>query len=216
MAGGHVLDYGCGDGAFLVMLMNSAQPPASAVGVEIDDRLVEDCRRRFHGVAGLEFNHARELENETFRARFDGLVCMEVLEHVVQPDALLDQFHSWLKPGGQLLISVPVETGPPVLVKQTARRIAGWCGLGDYPGTTPYTWSELCRSVFAGAAQHIVRPVHRNADGFESHDHKGFNWRVIEAKIAERFALERTCASPFLWLTPHLGSQAWFVARKHP
>lgn len=214
LAGQTVLDYGSGDGTFLAMLMNSAHAPKLAVGAEIDDRLVEDCRRRLGQRAGLQFVPARELDRPDHAGRYDAVVCMEVLEHLVAVDALLGQFECWLAPAGRLLVSVPVETGAPLLVKQAARQVAGWFGVGDYPGTSGYTWTELGRSVLAGTAQHIARPVHRDPDGFESHDHKGFNWMALRAKLEQRFELLRVSASPFHWLTPQLSSQVWFVAQK--
>ena len=46
-AGGQrVLDYGCGDGSFLAMLLHSGVTPREAVGAEIAQDLVEDCTRR--------------------------------------------------------------------------------------------------------------------------------------------------------------------------
>jgi SAM-dependent methyltransferase len=175
---------------------------------------VEDCGRRLGGRAGLEFASFKDVAVPPHDGRYDAVVCMEVLEHVVDVDALLAQIERWLAPGGELLVSVPVETGLPLLVKQSARRVAGWFGVGDYPGTSPYTWSEMARSVFAGERPHIQRPLHHAPDGFPFHDHKGFNWMALRVKLAGRFELLRVAASPFLWLTPHLGSQAWFLCRK--
>lgn len=213
-AGKAVLDYGCGDGTFLAMWSDAPWRPGQAVGAEIDDRLVADCRQRLANRAGLSFVHARELDSPEHAGRYDAVVCTEVLEHVVGAGALLDKFGHWLKPRGELLLSVPVETGLPLLVKQAARRVAGWCGVGDYPGTSPYTWGEMFRGVFAGREQHLTRPVRRAPDGFAFHDHKGFNWMALRETLRRRFELRETAASPFLWLTPHLGSQAWFIARK--
>jgi hypothetical protein len=99
-------------------------------------------------------------------------------------------------------------------VKQTARCVAGWRGLGDYPGMNPYSWGQLFQGVVAGEEQHIERPVHREADGFSTHDHKGFNWMRLRKKLSARFELLETTASPLSWLSPHLGSQAWFILRK--
>src|SRR5229473_6515732 len=45
-SGKRILDYGCGDGTFLAMLMAQEAPPAGAVGCEINASLVEDCNRR--------------------------------------------------------------------------------------------------------------------------------------------------------------------------
>ena len=75
---------------------------------------------------------------------------MEVLEHVVDWEPELARSRL-LAPGGTLIVSVPVETGVPVVVKQTVRTIAGWRKIGHYPGTTSYSWSELAAGVFAGA-----------------------------------------------------------------
>ncbi len=176
LAGKTVLDYGSGDGTFLAMWTATATAPALAVGAELDTQQVEDCRKRLGGRPGLQFVYTQDLDAPEHQGRYDGLICMEVLEHVVTLDALLDRFERWLAPGGLLLISVPVETGVPLMVKQVARRIAGWRGLGDYPGTSPYTFSQMWNSVLAGSTQHIPRRVNRDPSGFESYDHKGFNW----------------------------------------
>src|SRR3954464_3626584 len=50
-----VLDYGCGDGTFLAMLMSDANPPQVAIGVEAHASLVADCRARFAHQPGLSF-----------------------------------------------------------------------------------------------------------------------------------------------------------------
>lgn len=214
-AGKKVLDYGSGDGTFLAFLLDSPHPPALAIGAEIDRGQVDDCQRRLGGDARLRFVLApQELNQPEHLGAYDAIVCMEVLEHVVNVDAMLKDFARWLKPGGEILISVPVETGLPILVKQAARTVAGWRGLGDYPGTSPYTWGQLAKSVFAGEAQHIERPVHHRDDGYDVHDHKGFNWQWLRKKLSEHFELLETTASPIGWLSPRLGSQAWFLLRK--
>lgn len=211
-AGKHLLDFGSGDGTFLGMLARSTNAPAFAVGAEIDRGLVADCNRRFGNLSMLQFVHVDELDQHRLAGMFDAVFCMEVLEHVLDPEALLRRFSTLLKPDGTLVISVPVETGVPVLVKQIARRIAGWRGIADYPGTTGYSMAELFKSVFAGADQHIDRKTRRNPDGSEFYDHKGFNWMFTRRKVNTHFTYVRTLASPVKWLSPHLGSQAWFVA----
>jgi SAM-dependent methyltransferase len=213
-AGGRVLDYGCGDGTFLAMLMSGPTPPATAIGAEIAEDLVADCRTRLAGIPNLSFVLFPELRQSAHRGTYDAVVCMEVLEHVVELDLVLDSLVGLLAPGGRLLISVPVETGLPLLIKQTVRRIAGWRGIGHYPGTTPYSWRELAAGVLAGPHQHVLRPIHRAADGSTSHDHKGFNWMVLREKLAARLVIEAVASSPVRALPPYLASQAWFVARR--
>ncbi len=214
-AGKRVLDYGCGDGSFLAMLIQSRAHPAAAVGVEIDPEVVANCRARFNAEDGLSFVLATELEGPQYRAAFDAVICMEVLEHVVEIEPLLDNFTRLLAPEGLLLVSVPIETGPPLLVKQAVRRVAGWRGIGDYPGTSSYSLTELTASLFAsGKRQHITRPVHMDPGGGPFHDHKGFNWMMLREMLCRKFCLEETKASPLAWLSPFLASQVWFLLRK--
>ena len=157
-AGGRVLDYGCGDGTFLGLLQASGTPPALAVGAEIDPRIVTDCQRRFASVPGVRFEDVTALDRDDEAGSYDAIFCMEVLEHVDDPLPLLAQFERLLKPRGTLVISVPIETGLPLLVKQLVRRVAGWRGIGNYPGTSSYTLRELVTSVFAG-----VDATHRSS-----------------------------------------------------
>jgi SAM-dependent methyltransferase len=213
-AGTRVLDYGCGDGTLLALVMSEPARPASAVGCEIHPRLVDDCRSRLGHLAGLSFVAVNELDRPEHEGAYDAVFCMEVLEHVFDREPLLERFDRLLAPSGLLIVSVPVETGPALLVKQCARRVAGWRGIGDYPGQSPYTCRELCASLFAGRRQHITRPVHRGADGEPFHDHKGFNWRVLSEELKRRFVLEQTFGSPMRWLPVSLSSQVWFVLRK--
>lgn len=212
LGGRRVLDYGCGDGTFLAQLMDGPSAPSRAVGAEIADDLVNGNRARFSGRRFLQFVHARELSKDEHTGVYDALVCMEVLEHVLDVDWFLDEFRRLLSPGGLLLLSVPVEIGLSVVIKQATRRINGWRGIGDYPGTTSYGWGELAKAVFAGASQHVKRPVLRNPDGSEFHDHKGFNWQLAREKIRARFELEATRSSPVSWLPPSVASQVWFKA----
>jgi 2-polyprenyl-3-methyl-5-hydroxy-6-metoxy-1,4-benzoquinol methylase len=208
-----LLDYGCGDGTFLAMLSEESERPA-AVGAEIDRSQVDDCRVRLGACSNLKFLLVDELCRSEHQYLYDVIVCTEVLEHVIDVDSVLDHFDILLRPGGHLVISVPVETGLPLIIKQTARTVAGWRGLGDYPGTGSYTLPEFYAAVTAGPRRQLNRPVHRNADGTGFHDHKGFNWMALKNALRHRYRIHNTFGSPLAWLPPHLGSQAWFLASK--
>jgi SAM-dependent methyltransferase len=214
IGGSRILDYGCGDGTFLGLLMNGDSVPRLAVGAEIASSIVTDCRERFQQQRGLHFVLVEDLDRAAHEAGYDTIYCMEVLEHVTDPGPLLDSLNRLLAPGGTLVISVPIETGIPVVVKQIVRRVAGWRGIGHYPGTTGYTALELLKSVVARSSQHIARPVFTREDGSTFHDHKGFNWRVLRAMVSARFDLQRESTSPFEWPGPQLGTQRWLIARK--
>lgn len=214
-AGKRLLDYGCGDGTFLALTMMSPHPPARAVGAELSSESVDECRHRYRDEPRLSFVPVKELDGADHRGAYDAVFCMEVLEHVVDWEPELARMETLLAPGGALIISVPVETGLPLLVKQTVRRIAGWRGIGHYPGTTSYSMLELAASLLAGGTQHVTRPVFDMGSG-PFHDHKGFNWMVLRERLNRQFVVERVLGSPFSWLGPHFATQAWFVARRRP
>jgi SAM-dependent methyltransferase len=209
-----LLDYGSGDGTFLAILAEQPWHPELSVGAELVTDVLKDCRLRFADLKGVEFCFISELAQEKHRAAYDTVVCMEVLEHVSDLEGTIDQLHSVLAPDGHIVISVPVEIGPPVLVKQMLRRIAGWRNIGDYKYNSRYSLLEMWKSLFAGAHPHIARPVYRTPEGAPFHDHKGFNWRYLEQLLKKRFILEKRLASPFHFLGPLWASQVWFVGKK--
>ncbi len=133
-----------------------------------------------------------------------------------RPKALLDQLHSLLSENRMLIISVPVETGVVLLFKQAVRIVAGWRGIGDYRWASRHTLAEYWKSLFAGSAAHIDRPVHRPPHFLPCHCHKGFNWRWLQLKIAGRFEIQQVFGSPLKGFPPALSSQVWFEARRRP
>ena len=212
-AGKQILDYGSGDGTFLALAMMADRPPAAAVGAELLDDVIDDCHRRYSSEPRMRFVQVETLDGPEHTGRYDAVFCMEVLEHVFDWEPELARMSRLLAPGGTLVVSVPVETGIPVVVKQVVRTIAGWRKIGHYPGTTSYTWSELAAAVFAGRTQHVTRPVF-NFGGGPAHDHKGFNWRVLHERLKQQFEVTQVVASPFSWLGPGLATQVWFIARR--
>ena len=213
-SGKRILDYGCGDGTFLALLHAGPSPPLAAVGAELDDVQVDDCWKRFAGRPALGFMRIVDLDDASHTGAFQGVVCMEVLEHVVTLDVVLQRLWRVLAADGSLLVSVPVETGIPLIVKQAVRRVAGWRGIGDYPGTSPYRLSELWSSVIAGPRPHLQRPIFGVGGPMPFHDHKGFNWMALRRKLTAYFDVEETVAAPLPWLGPHLATQVWFAGRK--
>jgi SAM-dependent methyltransferase len=211
--GNRILDYGCGDGTFLAMLARQSRALGRTVGCELKESVVADCRARLAEQDGLIFVTIDELDHPDHVEAYDLVICMEVLEHIVDVTPVLERFRRLVARGGAVLISVPVETGIPLIVKQIVRRIAGWRGLGDYPGTASYSVHELRVSLFAGRRARVVRPVYKDESGMPFHDHKGFNWAVLRDQIGRRFDIVRTFSAPFEWLPPQFATHVWFLAR---
>lgn len=93
-----VLDYGCGGGELLERV---ARLGHRTVGLDFDEKALATCRSR-----GLSVRPASQLP-VLGAGTFDIVTCMNVIEHVPDPRALLRDLARTLKPGGVLLIETP-------------------------------------------------------------------------------------------------------------
>ncbi|MBP7417031.1 MAG: bifunctional 2-polyprenyl-6-hydroxyphenol methylase/3-demethylubiquinol 3-O-methyltransferase UbiG [Xanthomonadales bacterium] len=104
LAGARVLDVGCGGGLFSEALAASG---ASVVGIDLAPEvlgvarlhLLESGRQVDYRESGAEALAAAE------PASYDVVACMEMLEHVPDPAAVVQACADLLKPGGQLFLS---------------------------------------------------------------------------------------------------------------
>ncbi len=103
---GAVLDFGCGRGRHS-FLVSSRWPEASVVGVDVDEEALDVARRRaaVRGYSRLEF-----LREDAVSARglFDLVICIDVLEHIVDDLGVLLRMASALKRGGLLILHTPL------------------------------------------------------------------------------------------------------------
>jgi SAM-dependent methyltransferase len=83
----------------------------------------------------------------------DGLICLEVLEHVVDPFAAIAELHRVLAPGGRLLLSVPFLTG--YHGKSAGQDDASHDGYPDFWRFTHQGLGRLCRAF----AEVVIEPV---------------------------------------------------------
>ena len=215
-AGGALLDYGCGDGTFVALAHDLFR---ESVGADIEGGQVRGCSERFAALENVRFVETNALQDCQYSGRYDAVVCMEVLEHCpsdIQPHVLAD-LARLSAPGGIVVISVPIETGPTLGVKQAVRAVAAASGLKEYAHRERYGFREFLRMLFAGAASRTDRPESTSvgAGGIPLRftGHKGFNWRALEPLIAASFAIEQRLYSPMPLMRWWLNSQVWFVCR---
>lgn len=75
---------------------------AFLAGVEPDPDVPASARAGYD-----DWRSSDALRAGTWPQPFDVVVCADVLEHLPQPERLLEKIRAWLAPGGTLLVSVP-------------------------------------------------------------------------------------------------------------
>ncbi len=100
-----VLDAGCGSGygaAHLACL----GPGAQVVGVDTSEEALAYARTHYTA-PNLRFERSDCQALEFAAGEFDLVVALEVIEHLAEPDAFLQQAGRILRPSGQLIVSTP-------------------------------------------------------------------------------------------------------------
>src|SRR3954466_86561 len=104
LAGKTVLDIGCGGG---ILAESMAKKGADVTGIDLSEKAlkVADLHSLESGVR-VRYEHIAA-EDLALRepARYDVVTCMEMLEHVPDPAAVLRACATLLKPGGRLFVS---------------------------------------------------------------------------------------------------------------
>lgn len=98
---GRVLDLGCSVGYATAQLRRKGY---QAVGVDNSPWCIA-WAKRLYTVGEYALCSAEELPLPD--ASFDGILCLDVLEHVTDETAVMREMRRLLKPGGTLVISVP-------------------------------------------------------------------------------------------------------------
>lgn len=99
-----ILDVGCGGGLLSEAL---ARHGAHVTGIDMAPAMIEVARLHAHE-AQLALDYelcSAEQYLERSDARFDVITCMELIEHVTSPSALLAALARLLRPGGDLFVS---------------------------------------------------------------------------------------------------------------
>ena len=104
LAGARALDVGCGGGLLSEAL---ARKGAQVTGIDLAPGMVEVAR--LHAAEeglGVEYRVAAAEElAENLTGAFDVITCMEMLEHVPQPERMLATLASLVRPGGSVFVS---------------------------------------------------------------------------------------------------------------
>ncbi|QAU23988.1 bifunctional 2-polyprenyl-6-hydroxyphenol methylase/3-demethylubiquinol 3-O-methyltransferase UbiG [Dyella sp. M7H15-1] len=118
LRGAKVADVGCGGGLLSEAL---ARAGADVVGVDLGLKVIEIARLHLHE-SHLKVDYRKQSSAELAMAEpnsFDAVCCMELIEHVPDPAALVQDLANMLKPGARLFMSTlnrtPVAFGAAIL-----------------------------------------------------------------------------------------------------
>ncbi len=153
LAGTRVLDVGCGGGILSEAL---AAAGAHVVGLDATPAVI-DVARRHAAESRLAVDYMVGLSGEldpTFSAAFDVVVCMELIEHVPDADALIGDCARLVRPGGHVFFSTLNRTPQAWLLGIVAAEYA----LGLLPrGTHDYGQFLKPSELAASARDHGLR-----------------------------------------------------------
>jgi 2-polyprenyl-6-hydroxyphenyl methylase/3-demethylubiquinone-9 3-methyltransferase len=104
LRGAKVADVGCGGGLLSEAL---ARAGARVTGIDLGPKVIEIARLHLHE-SGLDVDYRVQSSAELAQAEpaaFDAVCCMELIEHVPDPAALVRDLAAMLRPGGRLFMS---------------------------------------------------------------------------------------------------------------
>jgi len=202
-----VLDYGCGDGWLLKTAWEKGVIQ-SGFGVDIAPHMLLACQEIFSETQDFQFCQPDAMASTISPNSCDLLLCTETLEHVGNAEATLAQMLQYCRVEAKIIISVPIEIGPSLLLKQLGRYLANLKGRYGYER---YTLPELFAATILWDAACFPSSHSENA---EMRSHKGFDYRTIEKLLNDQIAIERTFFSPFSSLGKYFNSTIFFVGRK--
>ena len=142
LSGLRVLDVGCGGGILSEAL---AERGASVLGIDLAESALQAAEAHRAGQA-VEYRLESSRDAAARGESFDAVTCMEMLEHVADPAAVLRDIHALLKPGGWAFFST---------INRTFKARLGAVYAAEYllrlvpQGTHQYDWfikpAELAR-----------------------------------------------------------------------
>ena len=187
------LELGCFDGR----LLQHIPQPDHYVGIDANvEGGLDLAKKNYIGDSSKVFIESLSPENLlTFESdSFSAFASLETCEHIDpdQLDAYLDEVSRVLD--GDLIITVPNEKGPVLLVKKLVKRIIG-------SRSDPYSLAEL----FYASIGRMERVARR--------EHKGFDYNQLVDQIDHRFELISVTGLPFQWLPPVLNLTVAIHAR---
>jgi SAM-dependent methyltransferase len=110
-AGMHMYDAGAGFGQYSYWL-SGLLPKARITAIDVKDEQVADCNAFFQRIGRPQVKfEVGDVTRFQQPNTFDLVVCVDVMEHILEDEAALRCYSTSLKAGGMLIISTPSDQG---------------------------------------------------------------------------------------------------------
>ena len=133
LAGARLLDVGCGDGTFTVALGRDFE---EVHGIDVQESYLDRFRQAVAGDRRFFISNMSGSKMSFPTAHFDSVVTVETLEHVPDLPGTAAEICRVLKPGGELLMTVPNRWFP---FENHGMRIGPW-NIGRVPLLPYFPW----------------------------------------------------------------------------
>jgi 2-polyprenyl-3-methyl-5-hydroxy-6-metoxy-1,4-benzoquinol methylase len=151
---GRVLDIGCGEGAWAPLLREGGAEQLVGVEPAPSSCAIAATRYDLALSARVEELELSDLGGEPF----DVIVAADVLEHLVDPWSQLSRWRAWIRPDGELVVSVPNLRDARVVWGLVARGAFTYVDGGGLMDRTHLRWFTSS-SLRADLRQAGWRPV---------------------------------------------------------
>jgi SAM-dependent methyltransferase len=169
-------DVGCSNG-FLTSLIYRRFRPVHACGLDHNQLNLERARAEYPGISFQLVNLSQPICSDV--PAYDVVTCFETLEHVGDLRVAMDNLLHITRPGGILIISVPIEIGPRGVLKFAAKLAIGY-RLHELPQANALYW-RYASSLLCGRRLSAFR---EQRAGWGTHF--GFDYRDVDDILLNR------------------------------
>ncbi|GAA1774746.1 methyltransferase domain-containing protein [Actinomadura chokoriensis] len=169
--GRRLLDVGCGNGTDVLELAGRVGPSGEAVGVDVNERAIEEARARGTGTGvPASFQVASAYALPFPDGRFDGVRAERMVQHLADPAGAIAELARVTRPGGRVLVADPDHGmwAPDLDDREAARTVLTWWFDNIRNPWIGRRLSGLLRA--AGLAEVQVKPIPVVLDGIAAAD----------------------------------------------
>lgn len=196
-AKGHVAEIGCGEGYFLPTLSYHFN---DVVAIDSSEKMLNIAQKyfKYENVVYIKDDISLPESLKITQKQYHWVVCLETLEHIPDIEEALKNIIKMVLPRGKILLSVPVEIGVPLLIKEIGRYVSYGKGSG-------WIFSEFLSKLIRG---------NKNIKRYKYGSHMGFDYREVISMIQNTSSVNIQEISFFPVNTKYFGFRAYLVIQK--